>query len=150
MPRFLGVLATIPSEYALPSALFCALCLWEPFFIYCWLQLRFERAFGVIPGIILAGVCMGLYHVGTYPLLGMPGVVQLMLHGIFFGAIFRSTKNLLVLWPLTWAISASIGTISGGFIFEWEVVGMYAVILLIQAVGLWWLSRAKPTSPNTA
>ena len=54
--------------------------MWEPFFVYGWLQLRFERAFGVIPGIALAAVCFGAYHIGTFPL---SGVVTLLGLGVF-------------------------------------------------------------------
>ena len=31
-----------------PHVLYCMIVLWEPFFVYSWLQLRFERAFGMV------------------------------------------------------------------------------------------------------
>jgi hypothetical protein len=104
--------------------------MWEPFFVYGWLQLRFERAFGVIPGIALAAVCFGAYHIGTFPL---SGVVTLLGLGVFFGVLFRATGgNLLALWPLTWAVTSSIGVLEGGF--GWSDVATYALLLIVQVV----------------
>jgi hypothetical protein len=92
-PRMFGLLFTVPSELVLPTVIFNGLCLWEPFFVHCWVQLRFERAFGVIPGIIAAGLCLGSYHIGTYP-LGM--VIMLGMAGLIYGIVFRLTRNLLI------------------------------------------------------
>lgn len=79
----------------LPLLLANGLILWEPFFMYGWLQLRFEQAFGVIPGIALAAVCFGAYHLGTFP---PSGVGSLVLLGVFFGVLFRvAGGNLLAL-----------------------------------------------------
>jgi len=50
----------------LPHLLFNAVCFWEPFFVYGWLQLRFDRAFGIVPSVILAGLSFTAYHVGSY------------------------------------------------------------------------------------
>ncbi|MBU4535077.1 MAG: hypothetical protein KKF16_04465 [Euryarchaeota archaeon] len=36
----------------IPHFLTNGLILWEPFFIFSWLQLRFDQAFGIIPGIL--------------------------------------------------------------------------------------------------
>jgi membrane protease YdiL (CAAX protease family) len=125
-----------PDADLLPQLIFNGLILWEPFFVFGWLQLRFDRAFGTIPGILLAALCFGAYHLGTYPL---PGVVTLVVFGIIYGILFRLTRNLLTLWPLVWSISSSIGTLQGGFHFGWGEVGTYAVILLVQVVTIAWM-----------
>ncbi len=117
----------------LPQILVNGLMLWEPFLVFGWLQLRFERAFGILPGILLAGLAMGAYHLGTF---GLSGVLIMAVFGISFGAVFRVTRNLLSMWPLTWAICASIGTLNGGIFFHWSDVFIYAVILAIQLVGI--------------
>jgi hypothetical protein len=49
-PQLQRVVAQQPDTDLLPLLLANGLILWEPFFVYGWLQLRFERAFGVIPG----------------------------------------------------------------------------------------------------
>lgn len=127
-----------PDADLLPQLVFNGLILWEPFFVYGWLQLRFERAFGMLPGILLAGACFGAYHLGTYPL---PAVAMLIGFGIFYAVLFRLTKNLLTLWPLIWSINSSIGTLQGGFYFGWGDVGMYAAVLLLQVAAIAWMVR---------
>ncbi len=139
-PRLLGLLSSIPNELILPTVIFNGLCLWEPFFVHCWVQLRFERAFGVVPGILAAGLCLGSYHIGTYP-LGI--VIVLGMAGLIYGVVFRLTRNLLILWPLTWTAASTMGTVSGGFTFGWKTVWIYAAILLTQGVAILWIARTQ-------
>jgi membrane protease YdiL (CAAX protease family) len=131
-------MASHPDAELLPQLVFNGVILWEPFFVFGWLQLRFERAFGILPGIALAAVCFGAYHLGTYPL---PGVVGLVMFGIVFGALFRVTKNLLVLWPATWAVVSSVGTLQGDMRFGWDQVAIYSALLLVQVVVIAWMIR---------
>jgi membrane protease YdiL (CAAX protease family) len=91
--------------------LFNAVILWEPFFVFSWLQLRYDRAFGILPGVVLTGLSFAAYHIGTYP---PAGLVTLLISGLFFAAIFRPTSNLLIVWPLAWCAGSSIGTLMGG------------------------------------
>ena len=122
----------------LPHVLFNAVILWEPFFVFSWLQLRFDRAFGIVPGILLAGLSFAAYHIGTYPPVGL---IVLLISGLFFAIIFRLTSNLLILWPLLWCIGSSIGTLMGEMQFTWSQVATWSVILLIQLgfIGYaWW------------
>ena len=146
IPRMLGFLSNVPTDLVLPTIIFNGLCLWEPFFVYCWVQLRFERAFGVIPGILAAGLCLGSYHLGTYPLrmVFMLGIV-----GLIYGVVFRLTRSLLILWPLTWTVASTIGTVSGGFTFGWQTVFVYAVIILLQGTGIWWIARTRSNRKDT-
>src|ERR687890_1855602 len=133
-PQLQDAVAQQPDIELVPLLLANGLILWEPFFVYGWLQLRFERAFGVIPGIGLAAVCFGAYHLGTFPL---SGVGSLALLGVFFGVLFRvSGGNLLALWPLTWAVTSSIGVLEGGFGFSWSDVATYALLLIVQVVAI--------------
>jgi hypothetical protein len=116
--------------YDLPVILaFGLVGLWEPFFVYGWLQLRFDRAFGVIPGIILAGLCIGIYHIGSYP---MGTVFMFAILGIIFAAIFRLTSNLLILWPLVWGASSAFSMLASGLAFSWNDVIFMTLILIIQ------------------
>jgi membrane protease YdiL (CAAX protease family) len=132
--------AALYGDALIPHFLTNALVLWEPFFVFCWLELRFGRAFGIIPGIILAGICFGAYHLGTYPLTG---VVTLVLYGIAFGAIFRLTDNLLSMWPLAWAASSSKGTLAGGMLFSWYDAGIFFTIVVVQLGFIAWTRRRE-------
>jgi membrane protease YdiL (CAAX protease family) len=141
-------MASHPDVELLPQLVFNGVILWEPFFVFGWLQLRFERAFGILPGVVLAAACFGAYHLGTYPL---PGIVGLVVVGIVLAALFRVTKNLLVLWPATWAVVSSIGTLQGDMRFGWDQVTVYAVILLVQIAVIAWmiLRRGQPSASNS-
>jgi hypothetical protein len=120
----------------LPQLIFNGLILWEPFFVFGWLQLRFEKAFGMLPGIGLAAISFGAYHLGTYPL---DGIATLVVVGLLSGILFRMTKNLLTLWPATWAVMSSIGTMQGNMRFGWDQVAIYAAILLVQVAAIAWM-----------
>jgi membrane protease YdiL (CAAX protease family) len=41
-----------------------AVGLFEAIFFRGWLQLRFENAFGSVPGLVLGALCYSLYHIG--------------------------------------------------------------------------------------
>jgi len=134
LPILRTSLASIPDANVLPHLLYCGLCLWEPFFVHCWVQLRFEKAFGIIPGVFAAGICTALYHIGSFPI---DMVLRLGFYGIFYGVLFRLTRNILVLWPFSWAGASAMGTIMGGFVFNWMHVKLYSVILLVQILCIW-------------
>lgn len=127
------IIAQTPGVDPVPQILYNGLILWEPFFVFGWLQLRFERAFGILPGILLAGVAMGAYHIGTFPL---SGILTMALFGLSFAAVFRVTRNLLSMWPLTWAICSSIGSLQGGLLFSWSTVFIYTAVLAVQILGI--------------
>jgi hypothetical protein len=103
--------------------------LWEPFFVYDWLQLRFDRAFGIVPGVFLTGLCIGIYHIGSFP---AGAVLSFVVLGCIFAAMFRLTSNLLILWPLVWGASSSFSLLAAGKTIGWSDVGFMAVILVIQ------------------
>jgi len=126
----------------LPHLLFNAVILWEPFFVFCWLGLRFDRAFGIVPGVLLAGASFAAYHVGTYPPAMLP---VLLATGVGYAAVFRLTSNLLIVWPFVWAVASSIGTLMGEMQFSWNQVATWSVILLIQLgiIGWTWLREGR-------
>jgi len=119
----------LESEDWLPRMLYCTLSLWEPFFIHGWLQLRTERAFGVLPGILMAGLGLAVFHVGSTP---HQFLLELFLSGAIYAALFRLTRNLLALWPLGWGLASTVGTLRTGTTFTWIVVVTYVVIVVLQ------------------
>ena len=119
-----------------PHLLFNAVVLWEPFFVHGWLQLRFERAFGILPGILLAALCFAAYHIGTYP---PAALLAIFASGLFYAAVFRLTGNLLIVWPLLWCLGSSFGTLMGGTQFNWAEAGIWSAILVVQLAILAWI-----------
>ena len=129
---FPGLLAIEESTAVLiPHIITVGLMFWEPFFVHGFLQIRFEQAFGVLPGIVLAGSGFALFHVGT---AGVVGVLILLALGLFHAVLFSVfSRNILVLWPILWAVGSSQGTLDS-VVFGWEEAMAYAVILLVTGV----------------
>lgn len=124
----------------MPNIAYNAIALWEPLFVFGWLQLRFERAFGILAGILMAGVGFATYHIGSYP---ADGLIVLLLSGGVYAAIFAVVRNLFILIPITWSVASTMGTIEGGFSFDWVTVGIYFCILILQIFILAFFARAK-------
>lgn len=137
-PPLLWEVQRHPNAPLAPHFLVNALFLWAPFFVFAWLQLRFERAFGIVPGIVIAAACFGAFHLGTFP---TPSIGTLVLIGLVCAVLFRVTKNLLAVWPLAWTAGSSLGTLQGGLLFGWYPVAVYATLLLLQIVGIAWMIR---------
>ena len=132
--------AGLEGDALLAHIVFNGLVFWEVFFVFGWLQLRFERAFGIAPGIVLAALGFAAYHLGTFP---FDGVVGLAGFGLVFGCLFRVTRSVLALIPFAWAMTSGIGTIQGGFIANWPAVGAYIIVVAIQLGGIAWFARRR-------
>lgn len=101
--------------------------LFEAIFFRGWLQLRFEEAFGMVPGIVLGALCYGLYHVGY----GMTWDEMLFLFGLglVFAAVFRLTKNVAVLWPLYTPVGGLYSNLSEGLTLPFEATYGFVLVL---------------------
>jgi hypothetical protein len=123
----------------LPHLLANLLVLWEPLFVFGWLYLRWERAFGWLPAILLTGLGFALQHVGAVPL---PAALGFGAFAVAFAIVF----NLLVLWPLFYPVASGIGTLQAGFAMGWPDVVSGAVLLVVQVLillGLSWRTRPR-------
>lgn len=130
-PLLFTARAPVASERWLPMAAAGAVSLFEPLFIFGWLQLRFEKDFGVLPAIILAALCFALYHIGYLP-QAMSGQFY---NAAVWAVAFRLTKNLLVAWPLLWAAtSASICIGSNVCFANWGFVTGSAFVFVVEVV----------------
>ena len=66
----------------------------ELIFFYAFLRTVFERAFGVVVGIILAAAFYAFHHVGFQPEYG-----KLFLVGILYGTVYRLGNSALLVFP---------------------------------------------------
>jgi membrane protease YdiL (CAAX protease family) len=73
--------------------------IFEVIFFHAFLRQRFENAFGIIPGILLAALFYTFHHVGL-----QPEFVKLFFVGIIFAGVFRTTRNILIIYPFFWAV----------------------------------------------
>jgi len=75
--------------------------IFEMLFIYGFLRMSFEKAFGVIPSIILTSVFYSLHHAGF-----QPEFMHLFLVGLMYCSVFYITKNMLIIFPFFWGVGA--------------------------------------------
>lgn len=125
----LCVLAAEQGIPVLPHLLGNLMVLWEPLFVFGWLFLRWQRAFGWLPAIGLVGAGFALQHVGSVPLAA---VLSFGAFALAFAVVFALVRNLLILWPLFYPVASGIGTLQSGFAMGWDDVVIGAVLLVVQ------------------
>lgn len=115
-----------------------AVGLFEAVFFRGWLQLRFEAAFGLVPGLLLGALCYSLYHIGY----GMePGeLLALFFLGVTFGAMFRLTKNVFVLWPFYTPVGGLFSNLSEGLTMPFEATYGFLITIALM-LGIILLAR---------
>jgi membrane protease YdiL (CAAX protease family) len=108
-----------------------AVGLFEAVFFRGWLQMRFEKAFGLVPGLILGALCYSIYHVGY----GMNTEEMLFLFGLglTFGAFFRLTKNIFVLWPFYTPVGSIYTNLSEGLALPFEATYGFLITIGLMA-----------------
>ena len=115
-------------------AMTLAVGLFEAVFFRGWLQLRFEDAFGTVPGLILAALCYSLYHVGYG--MGAGEMLFLFGYGLVFGAVFRLTNNVFVLWPFYTPVGSLYSNIKGGLDLPFEATYGFVLVLVLMTAGM--------------
>lgn len=73
----------------------------EMTFIYGFLRTSFEKAFGIIPSIILTSAFYSVHHAGF-----QPEFLHLFLVGLMYCSVFYITKNILIIFPFFWGVGA--------------------------------------------
>ncbi len=125
------------------------LVFWEPLFVFGFLFLRWEKAFGYVAAPVLCGVGFFLQHIGA---VSLPVAASFGAFGLFFGVIFAVTRNLAILWPLFYGVASAIGTAQSGYAFGWDSVWYGLALLIGQVVvlaGVRWWCRGRATSTPT-
>lgn len=110
--------------------------LFEAIFFRGFIQNRLEEAFGPLPGVAGAAALYSLYHIGY----GMGGAEMLFLFGIgiVYALAFRSTRNILVLWPLLTPLGSLFNNLEAGDIeLPWASIAGFADVLIAMAVVIW-------------
>jgi membrane protease YdiL (CAAX protease family) len=123
-----------------------AVGIFESIFFRGWLQLRFEKAFGMIPGLILAALLYSFYHIGY----GMePGeMFTLFGYGLVFGGLFRLTKNVFLLWPFYTPVGSLFTNLSDGRVLPFEAsYGFLLTIGLMLAVITFGAAKGRNNNP---
>ena len=113
--------------------------IFEMTFIYGYLRACFERAFGIIPAIILTAAFYSFHHAGF-----QPEFLHLFFVGLMYASVYYVTQNLLIIFPFFWGVGALwdviVSSKAGEEIKNFE---SFAIALLILALSAIWLFAAR-------
>ena len=119
--------------------------IFEMTFIYGFLRMSFEKAFGIIPAILLTSVFYSLHHAGF-----QPEFLHLFLVGLMYCGVFYITKNMLIIFPFFWGVGALwdvlVSSEAGDEIKNPVSFGIALVILFASVI--WVLFRKWRRSSN--
>lgn len=82
-------------SYILVAGIFEMIC------IYGFMRYYFERAFGIIPAILLTALFYSLHHAGF-----QPEFLKLFFVGIMYCTVFYITRNIFIIFPFFWGVGA--------------------------------------------
>lgn len=119
--------------------------IFEMLFIYGFLRMNFEKAFGIIPAILLTSAFYSFHHAGF-----QPEFLHLFLVGLMYTAVFYITRNMLVIFPFFWGVGALwdviISSEAGDGIKNVESL-VFALIIWLLIV-IWFLYRRRRSKRN--
>ncbi len=119
--------------------------IFEMTFLYGFLRMSFEKAFGIIPAIIMTSAFYSLHHAGF-----QPEFLHLFLVGLMYCSVFYITKNMLVIFPFFWGVGALWDVLvssEAGDEIKNPVSFVIALIILIASVE-WVLFKKWRVSSN--
>ncbi len=133
-------LADIKNFYAAVYILTAGI--FEMTFIYGYLRSSFEKAFGIIPAIILTSVFYSFHHAGF-----QPEFMHLLFVGLMYCSVYYITQNLLIVFPFFWGVGALwdviVSSDAGSEIKNAESFIIALVILLLSAIWIFIFKRRK-------
>ena len=105
----------------------------EMTFIYGYLRASFEKAFGIIPAILLTSAFYSFHHAGF-----QPEFLHLFFVGLMYCSVYYITQNLLIIFPFFWGVGALWDVIVSSEAGE-EIKNLesfiIALIILVLSVG---------------
>ena len=121
-------------------------------FLYCgFVHLRLRDAFGPLPAIVGSAAIYSLWHIGTeLPMHADPvaALIMLFVIGLLCHALFATTYNLLVVWPVFFTAGVMNDFIvhlglpeEVGTSIVWSAIG-WSLAVIIPA-SLWWAARRR-------
>ena len=119
--------------------------IFEMLFIYGFLRMSFEKAFGIIPAILLTSAFYSFHHAGF-----QPEFLHLFLVGLMYCSVFYITRNMLIIFPFFWGVGALwdviISSEAGEGIKNVESF-VFALIIWLLIVG-WFFCRKVRRKTN--
>ncbi|MBR3544106.1 MAG: CPBP family intramembrane metalloprotease [Treponema sp.] len=114
----------------------------EMTFIYGYLRACFERAFGIVPAILLTAAFYSFHHAGF-----QPEFMHLFFVGLMYSAVYYITQNLLIVFPFFWAVGALwdmiVSSEAGNEIKNLESFAIALAILALSALWIFVVRRKR-------
>ncbi len=115
--------------------------IFEMTFIYGYLRASFEKAFGIIPAILLTAAFYSFHHAGF-----QPEFLHLFFVGLMYCSVYYITQNLLIIFPFFWGVGALWDVIVSSEAGE-EIKNLesfiIALIILVLSVGWFCISKKR-------
>ena len=128
---------TFPNLYAAVYILVAGI--FEMTFIYGFLRMSFEKAFGIIPAVLLTAAFYSFHHAGF-----QPEFLHLFFVGVMYCAVYYITQNLLIIFPFFWGVGALwdviVSSDAGG---EIKNIESLVIALIVLALSAGWLLFRK-------
>ena len=126
------IVLNIYSFYAIAYILVAGI--FEMVFIYGFLRYEFERAFGILPAILITAIFYSLHHAGF-----QPEFTKLFFVGIMYVTVFYFTLNIFSIFPFFWGVGAIwdvlVNSEAGNHIKN-ETSFTIAILMLISMIGI--------------
>lgn len=122
----------INSFYAITYILVAGI--FEMIFIYGFLRYEFERAFGILPAILITAIFYSLHHAGF-----QPEFTKLFFVGIMYVTVFYFTQNIFSIFPFFWGVGAIWDVLvnsDAGNQIKNETSFIIAILMFIAMIGI--------------
>ena len=113
--------------------------IFEMTFIYGYLRASFEKAFGIIPAILLTSAFYSFHHAGF-----QPEFLHLFFVGLMYCTVYYITQNLLIIFPFFWGVGALWDVIVSSEAGE-EIKNLesFIIALAVLALSVIWIFISK-------
>lgn len=108
--------------------------IFEMVFIYGFLRYEFERAFGILPAILLTAIFYSLHHAGF-----QPEFTKLFFVGVMYVTVFYFTHNIFSIFPFFWGVGAIWDVLvnsEAGNQIKNETSLYLAILMIIAMIGI--------------
>lgn len=142
----------MPSIKILFFTLICLIMssLFEEVFFRGFLQSKFEKYFGMIPAIIISGICFALYHIGYSDFRDFRTLITLFLVGMFFSISFRITKNIITSLVVNIPFALVTFMIKQSYFTARDSVFAFITIIIGFLLIILFLKKSKKEHPTTS
>ena len=107
--------------------------IFEVIFFYSFQRTFFERAFGIVPGIVLTSLFYSIHHIGFQPEYG-----KLFFVGLMYATLFRLGNSVFMIYPFFWGVGACFDVLIQSqvvsLIFYPEIRSLYLMVFILIAI----------------